>query len=266
MVLHPRLAIMLTTDISKCKLCGCPVRIIRRADGAADHYEALEFDDLQERTTAIPPALDSYLRRMRRNEKTVAIVGSAWTTRAWAPYGEDGVEVWCFNEMHGQSGVGRPTRWFQLHPKWSFTKDHRLKHWAWLQERHGFPIYMQRKYDDVPNSVAYPLREIQDRFLQRLVRGEEQIKRIFGSTMAYAIALALHEDFSRIELFGIELTLRGEWAYQRESMAFWLGKADGMGVDVWMPEQCELFKMPLYAYDEVRRGDGGILMPPENAE
>lgn len=252
---------MLVTDIEKCKLCGCPVRIVRRADGAADHYEAIAKGVLADNPTPPPPGLGEFLRVARGRKKTVAIAGSAWTSRGWAPYGEEGVEVWCSNEMHGQPGVGKATRWFQLHPKWSFTKDHRLKHWEWLQETHDFPIYMQRQYDDVPNSVPYPLREIQNRFLHRIVRGEDEVKTIFGSTFAYAMALALHEGFQRIELFGIEMTLRGEWAYQRESMAFWLGRADGMGVEVWMPEECELFKMPLYAYEEVRRGDGGILEP-----
>ena len=47
-------------------------------------------------------------------------------------------------------------------------------------------------------------------------------------------------------------------------MAFWLGKADGMGVEVWMPEKCELLKAPLYAYEETRQSGGGILMPPKD--
>ena len=79
--------------------------------------------------------------------------------------------------------------------------------------------------------------------------------------MSYATAMALYESYERIELYGIELVMAGEYGYQREAMAFWLGKADGMGVDVWIPEECELLKAPLYAYEETRKSDGSIVTP-----
>jgi hypothetical protein len=250
---------MLTATVEKCKLCGCPVRIVRRADGSADHYEALEFDALQDTENKIPAPTAQFLRDKRRGKRTVAIVGSAWTTRSWAPYQEPGVEVWCFNEMHGQPGVGQADRWFQLHPRREFTKEHRFDHWGWLQKDHEFPIYMQMEYDGIPRAARFPLKEIQTAMLGKLWRGERPIEKLFGSSMSYAVAMALWEKrFDRIELFGIELALEGEWAYQRESMAFWLGKADGMGLETWMPEQCELFRMPLYAYEEIRKGDGSV--------
>jgi len=247
----------LITEIEKCKLCGGAVRVVRRADGAADHYETIPITDVP--TEPTPEYLLDFLRASRKGKRTVAIVGSAWTTRGWAPYGEEGVEVWCFNEMHGQTGIGKPTRWFQMHPRSSWDKEHRFRHREWLQSEHDFPIYMQQKYDDIPNVVRYPLREIQDKLLNRVWKGEEKLKRIFSSSFVYGIALALYEgNFDRIELFGIEMLLDGEYAYQRESMSFWVGKADGMGVEVWMPEQCHLFELPLYAYDEIRHGDGSV--------
>jgi len=260
---------MLTSFISRCKLCGCPVRIVRRADGSADHYEALPSEQIADMETPPAPAgLLDFLSGVRKGKRTVAIVGSAWTTRGWAPYQDKDVEVWGFNEMHGQPGVGQATRWFQLHPRSEFSKPHRFDHKEWLEKDHPFPIYMQREYDGIPRAVRYPLREVQEKLLVRGWKGETLARKIFGSSMAYAVALALYEDrFDRIELFGIELTLDGEWAYQRESMAFWLGKADGTGVEWWMPEQCELFHMPLYGYEEIRKGDGSIVeATPENAE
>jgi hypothetical protein len=247
----------LVSDVQKCKLCGGAVRVVRRADGAADRYESIPLTDIP--TAPTPPHLLEFLRAARQGKRTVAIVGSAWTTRGWAPYGEPGVEVWCFNEMHGQTGVGKATRWFQIHPRFSFEKEHRFNHKGWLESEHDFPIYMIQEFDGIPNAKRYPLPEIQDKLLNRVWRGEDKIKKIFASSFAYAVALALYEGFERIELFGIELILDGAWAYQRESLAFWEGKADGMGVEVWMPEQCELFKMPLYGYEEVRLGDGSVL-------
>jgi len=254
------------TELSECGLCGCPVRIVRRTDGSADHFQYLEPDELAEVPNPISPVLESFLKAQRAGKKTVAIVGSAWTSRSWAPYNDPDVEVWCFNEMHGQLGVGVADRWFQMHDRWVWTCAQyvRFDHLGWLKKDRDYPLYMQKVYDDVPGATRYPLSEIQTRLLTRIWRGETLLKKLFASSMVYAVALALDEGFERIELYGIELVMAGEYGYQRETMAFWLGKADGMGVEVWMPEKCELLRSPLYAYEETRLSGGSVLTPPKN--
>lgn len=240
-----------------------------REDGSADHYEPLVEDEANAAAPPCPAPLADWLRGQRRGKKTVAVVGSAFTTGAWAPYGEPGVDVWCANEMHGKSWVKMEgvTAWFQLHPKWSFTKEHRWNHWAWLREEHPFHVYMQRLYDEVPTCRVYPLREVQGKLLGNLWRGEERVERLFTSSFSYMTALAILLGYQRIEHYGIELNLEGEYAHQREAMAYWMGHAGGKGIEVWMPEQCGLLMAPLYAYEEVRKGGTGeILLPPENAE
>jgi len=206
----------------------------------------------------ISPILASYLRACRQGKKWVAIVGAAWTTGPWAPWGEG--ELWCSNETHGHPWceVDKATRWFQIHPKKTFTRDHIHNHWEWLQEEHPFPIYMHQSYDDIPASVPYPLRKIQ-KTAPYITKGEEQVENLFSSTMSYQFAQALDEGFERIELFGIELVQGGEYTYQREELAFWMGKADGMGVEVWMPEICALFTQPLYGYEQIRDENGQIV-------
>jgi hypothetical protein len=244
-------------ELTKCPLCNCPVRIARREDGSADHYEAIEEEERDYLPNPISPTLADFLRASRRGKKTVAIVGGAWTSGPWAPWGE--IDIWGLNELHGKpwfkfDGV---TRWFQMHDKSSFTRDHKYEHWKWLQEEHDFPIYMLQNYDDVPNSVPYPLHKIQNELIGNFYRGEEKMKKLFSSTMCYQVAQALYEKFERVELFGIELNLEGEYSWQREAMAFWMGKADGIGVDIWMPEECSLLVEPLYGYEQVRKGDTG---------
>ena len=249
------MAIIMKTELGKCKLCGSPVRIVRRADGAADHYEGIDPEDCP--PPRISPALDDFLCASRKGKRTVAIVGAAWSSRAWAPYQDERVEIWTLNEMHGRSGLSRVSRWFDIHPKNWFMGNNRHGHRDWMEQEHPFPIYTQQVYDNVPNSVPYPLAEIQAKLLTRTWRNDRQIKKLFSSTVSYMVALALHEGFERIELFGIELVMTDEWAYQREALAYWLGKADGMGVEVWMPETCALFQIPLYGYEEVRNATGG---------
>jgi len=222
------------------------------------------LDELNANAPPIPEPLRDWLRIKRKGKNTVALVGSAHTSGGWAPYGE--IDVWCSNEMHGKVWCKEEgaTGWFQLHPKWSFTTEHRFDHWGWLQKEHPFPIYMQRKYDDVPSCEVYPLREIQSNLLGSFVRGEAVMRKLFTSTFSYMVALAIYKGYERIELYGIELALGAEWEYQRETMAFWIGKASGMNIEVWMPEACALLLQPLYAYEEVRKGNTGeVLLPPD---
>ena len=250
-------AIML--NLTTCPLCKCPVRIARREDGAADHYEFIDEQARHLIPNPISPILADFLRASRKGKKTVAIVGAGWNTAAWAPWGEDGVEVWGMNESHGYPwfDVENTTRWFQIHPKVSFTKEHKCNHWGWLREEHPFLIYMDRVYDDVPSSTKYPLRDIQNKLINNFYRGEEKVEKLFSSTCDYEVALALLEGFERIELYGIEMVLEGEYAFQREGISFWIGKAEGMGVELWIPEKSSLLVMPLYACEEIRDAKSG---------
>lgn len=253
-------------EVTNCPVCGVEVRIVHRDDGSADHYEPLTVAERNARPNPCPPLLADYLRAKRKGKKTVALTGAAPNTAPWVPFGEEGVEVWMCNEMHAMPWMreAQVARWFQIHPKWSFIRDNQYKHWEWLQEEHPFPIYMHMVYDDVPSSVRYPLPEIQKEIIN-IVRGESQIKKIFSSTFTYMMALALYEGFERIEIYGIEMILEYEYAYQREMMAYWMGRADGMGIEVWMPEQCSLFRAPLYGYEQQRKGDTGeVEEPPDD--
>ena len=233
---------------TKCPLCKSPVRIMRRGDGTADRYQFIGGKERHHVPNPIPPVLADYLRASRRGKRTGAIVGGAWSTGPWAPFGE--TEVWGLNNHHGIPWykVDGITRWIDIHHK-DYVRESSYNHWDWLQKEHPFPIYMQQKLDDVPSSVKYPLREIQKALIHNIYRGEEKMKKLFSSTMCYQIAQALYEGVERIELFGVELITKSEYEQQRESMAFWLGKADGMGVEVWMPEACALLVAPLYGYE-----------------
>jgi hypothetical protein len=249
-------------ELTECPLCKCPVRVIRRADGAADHYEHIDKDERHYLPNPISPVLADYLRAKRKGKKTVAILGADWQTAPWVPFGE--IEVWGMNQLHGYPWfkTDDATSWLQIHPKDIFTKT-KLNHWEWLQKEHPFPIYMQMVYDDVPSSVKYPLREIQNELIN-IERGELPIKKLFSSSFAYQMALALYQGFRRIECYGFSLVSNVEYAYQREAMSYWLGKADGMGVEVWLPETCALLMQPLYGFEVVRDGKTGEILTERN--
>ena len=253
--------------IEKCKLCGSPIRVIYREDGSSDHYEPVPNREMHNIPNPIPPALQDYLRIKRRGKRTLAITGAAWTTGPWAPFDDPEVDIWAENELHGVSWCKeeRINKWFQLHPKWCFEREHPYNHREWMEMEHPFDIYTQQKFDSVPNSTPFPLREVQG--LIRLEHGETTYSKIFTSTFCYQLSLALLDDrYQRIECYGIEMTMEGEYGYQREAFAYWLGKADGMGKEIWIPEQCSLFISPLYGYEQIRKGDTGEMVTEETCQ
>lgn len=249
--------------ISTCPMCGCPIRIARREDGAADHYEYIDEHERQHLPNPISPVLADYLRAKRAGKKTIAMVGSDWSSGPWAPFGE--IEVWGMNQLHGRPWFKTEdvSAWIQIHPKWIFTKDNPHNHWEWLKKEHPFPIYMQMVYDNVPSSKKYPLREIQQKLIN-VDRGELSVNKLFSSSFCFQIALALYKGYERIEIYGVSLLGEGEYAYQREALAYWIGKADGMGVEIWLPESCALLAEPLYGYEVIRHGETGEIVEDES--
>jgi hypothetical protein len=236
-----------------------------RDDGSADHLEVIGWGEVDYFLEPMPEEMAKYTRALRSGKKTVALVGASQTSCSWAPFDDPDVEIWTMNEMHCRPWLKRWDRWFQLHERWDFTKDHVAEHWPWLQEEHDFPIYMQKQYDDVPASVEYPLYEVRKKMFTNIYRGEQLIERFFTSSMDYMLGLVLYEkQFERIEIYGIELSVEGEWSYQREGLAFWLGRALGLGLELWFPENSTLLDAPLYGYEVTRDAHGQMVLPPQD--
>jgi hypothetical protein len=54
----------------------------------------------------------------------------------------------------------------------------------------------------------------------------------FSNTVDYTLALAIHEGFMEIDLYGVNMSNPGEYAYQKPGVEFWIGMAMGRGVNV----------------------------------
>jgi hypothetical protein len=89
---------------------------------------------------------------------------------------------------------------------------------------------------------TYPLKEIVERF------GTDY----FSSTVAFAVALAIHRGVAEIDLYGVTLEAPSEYAYQKAGVEYWCGVARGMGIKVTsFDEHTSLFKTPdgkIYGY------------------
>lgn len=171
------------------------------------------------------------------NPRRVAIVGKG-IFDCVAPWGQEGFEIWGLNEAPQRAGypsIEAHTRWFQLH-----NPEYLAKHYPrgladldvlWRQER-GLSLYMDRRYDQYPDSVAFPKEEVE---------ALSQFGWYHTSSMDWMVALAILEGFDEIGIFGIELGsapyTAGEPISGRACLEYWIGVANGRGIDVTIGPQ-----------------------------
>lgn len=197
---------------------------------------------------------------LQGRRRKVAIVGFCETSRDAVPYNDPDTEVWGLNR--GYMFMRRYDRWFEMHGENIYESQERRpgRHTEFLKAFPG-PVYMHTARPDIPNSVAFPLKAIADDigpFVHRLGRmdggkwvdtaqqrdttGEPYL----SSSIAYEIALAIHERFDEIQLYGIDLNTESEYAWQKPGVEFLLGVAAGRGINVVLPDNCPLLKGTLY--------------------
>tara|TARA_Y100000310_G_scaffold184862_1_gene184978 strand:+ start:1121 stop:2005 length:885 start_codon:yes stop_codon:yes gene_type:complete len=169
--------------------------------------------------------------------KSVALVGTAQTSRDEANYLPPEVERWglgrCFTFLD------RMDRFFEVHTlNWirnragnrSFTE-----YMHWLQ-RTEVPVYHLHPLGPIQRPVEIPLDALIERFGS-----------YFTSSVAYMLATAIIEDYDRIYLYGVDMATEAEYGHQRAGCEYFIGWARGAGIEVIVPESSPILKAPLYA-------------------
>ena len=88
------------------------------------------------------------------------------------------------------------------------------------------PLYMQEMYFD--NVTEYPFDEMAITY--------------FNSSIAYMIALAIHEGAETIGVYGVDMKASDEYAYQKPNVEYLIGLAQGLGIEIILPEESPLLK------------------------
>ena len=181
-----------------------------------------------------------------RTRKKVAIVGFAPSTMADVRFHFDDpdCEIWAINQLYVAFPeiVPHVTRWFQIHARSSYdktvTRDH--SHHKWMTEQTTFPIYMQKKEPDIPCSIEFPKDMIMKEF-----------GNYFTNSISWEIALAVHEGFEDIYMYGVDMATDSEYAYERPSVEYFIGIAKGRGIRFHVPDASDILKtMWLYPYED----------------
>lgn len=64
---------------------------------------------------------------------------------------------------------------------------------------------------------------------------------VFGSTVAWMIALAIEREYNQINLFGLDMASKQEYIDQRDTVFYLIGRAEALGIKVKIPEDSRLF-------------------------
>ena len=185
---------------------------------------------------------------------TVAIVGSHPKTRMEFDFTRTDCDIWVFNEALSnatETWCPRADAVFQMHVRtiWANPNNRNDKgHFTWLTTQTETPVYMQEQYPDVPMAVRYPVEEVCESLHFN--------KRYFTSSVAYALALASHLPYKRVELYGVEMETDTEYRYQRDGVTFWIGVCLGRGKE--LVANCGMFEAPLYGYEGDMRLDRSL--------
>lgn len=170
----------------------------------------------------------------------VALVGTCPSSRMLAPYANGDWEIWACSPGNAFGQLPRVTRWFEIHGDLGWPES---SEWAaqkyvnWLNEQ-DFLVYAQSQ-EHIKRARSYPLDEMI----------AKHSLYFFTSTFAYMMALAIAEGATEIGLFGIDMTLPGEYADQRPAMQHFIVMCMAMGIKIGAPDESDIMRPPpLYGY------------------
>jgi hypothetical protein len=175
--------------------------------------------------------------------KTVHIYGTA-PNLANAPPPLEGVEVWACNNPKGYNRrrvktLQEWTRWINMHSlrhmKGAYPKGYSYYR---AEAKNGREVMLQEIQPDIQGCLAFPREALQERF-----KTSDKPQRYFTCSVSWFIALAIHEGFERIGLYGFELRLsKPRYAIERPCFFYWLEQARLAGIEVILPPELDMSK------------------------
>lgn len=190
--------------------------------------------------------------------KKVAIIGYT-NHQCFAPWQDDSWEIWGLNDLYEvmpqynehllKGDVWDRMQWFQVH-----RNDHAQfhegardpHHLDWLKNA-KCPVWMFEPRPEIPNAQRYPIDETLALFPRAY----------FNNTISWMIAKALLDGYKTIGIWGVDMALDGvhgqsEYSHQRPSVEYFVGWADGHGVEFYIPIESEICKCGfLYGKDNI---------------
>lgn len=133
-----------------------------------------------------------------------------------------GAERWILGAAYQEQGHLPWSRVFDVHSRWHIA-TRRPDAIRWYS-RQALPVYLMEAMPEVPRAILWD-----DNWLEPFgPRGMNAI----SSSIDRMMALAILEGFTTIRLEGVRMETIWEWETQRECLAYWIGQAEGRGIEV----------------------------------
>lgn len=159
--------------------------------------------------------------------KKIAIIGTT-SSLIDAPYKDPEWEIWGLNGAY--QAIPRWDRWFDMHSIDTLKKYHESVYFDFLKKA-GDKVSMVHSTEELPQAKAFPWQELVKKY-----------GRYFNNTVSWLIAYAIEQNPAAIGLWGINMAMDEEYGIQRPSCEYFLGVAEGKGIDVFIPETSEIMK------------------------
>jgi hypothetical protein len=158
------------------------------------------------------------------------------------------VPIWTVNASQIiDYGFPRIDRLFEMHRLTEIVAD--KPRFERLLEKQEYPIYMLDDNEHFPSVIKYPLEALSDEVFENIKVGTDQAQ-YFDSSFPYMLALAVHEGYNPVYVYGFEFRADTEFRYQRPGAALLIGWAAGKGVEIVLPENTGLLPPTLYGYTD----------------
>lgn len=158
----------------------------------------------------------------------LAIVCGAPSSEMSAPFNDPDYEIWVLANRLGR--YPRADLAFEIHDSLAHYPESYADHVLSF----GVPLIVGENTKIAGENVSiYPFERVFSEFGRKYLT----------SSCAYMMALAIAEGYERIEVYGVDLAVDdNEYFYQRPCMEYWIGVADGRGIEVVLPDACPVAK------------------------
>lgn len=160
----------------------------------------------------------------------VVIIGKG---HGWENAPTDG-ETWGVNNLC----LRRPVKMaFNMHDLDKHREHYLFNKTIEYVNANALPIVTQKKYAHIPTSIPFPI--------------DEMPRKYFTNSIDYMVAYAIYKGASRIDTYGVVMEAGTEYAMQRPSLEYWIGRAEGAGIPVEIHKPSGVCFHPngLYGYE-----------------
>lgn len=187
-------------------------------------------------------------------KKKVAIVGFASGHAHKAPFADEEVETWGINQLWKVLPDRRWDRWFELHSLYDFYHAND-GHKDFLRELSSKDIPVYVREEDYKLALEWGIETAQP-FPHNIIL--DRFRPYFTNTISWLIALAIMMRPEWLGLYGVDMAqdhlLAAEYSEQRPSCEYFIGIAEGLGIEIVIPNGSDLIASShLYGYEDSGR-------------